>query len=67
MGAAKARVEIELEDLNNKIEKLYKFSKTTNFEKLPTVQQALLTSQHSIMLSYAEILSLRLQHWEEVK
>lgn len=63
---AKQRVELELEDLNEKRQKLSAFFATPIFARLGSTSAKLLRMQADAMSLYANILSLRLSTWEEV-
>ena len=65
MTTAKERVELELKELEERLDKLKTFVLSESFSKLSTVQQVLLTSQVSIMTSYANCLHRRLEFWED--
>lgn len=62
---AKARVEIELEELDTKAQKLMDFMGKEAFNKLSLVQRILLDKQYQAMSMYASILQTRLRHWDE--
>lgn len=62
---AKARVEIELEELDTKAQKLMDFMGKEAFNKLPLVQRILLDKQYQAMSMYASILKTRLRHWDD--
>ena len=62
-NSAKERVEIELKELEIRLNKLGNFLNTPNFDQLSITQKSLLQAQHSIMLSYTVLLKLRLLHW----
>ena len=62
---AKERVEIELNDLKEKITKLNTFRFSVNFSNISDLQQELLKEQVYYMEKYADILIKRLVHWED--
>ena len=59
------RVEIELEELSTKLEKLSKFMITKAFDELPPEQRVLMNAQASIMATYKDILTMRLKKWTQ--
>lgn len=60
----KQRVEIELDELNTKINSLDNFKNNkTAFSKLPKAQQELLQQQYFVMENYKKILEKRLSIW----
>ncbi len=63
MNDAKARVEIELKELSERLDKLNAFYMTDNFKGLKAEQQELLTEQIMVMTRYKEILTKRLANW----
>lgn len=62
---AKERVEIELAELLERKEKLFKFVGTSKYATLSIKSKKLLFKQYSIMLDYIDILQERLKIWEE--
>lgn len=64
-NTAKARVEIELEDLELKANKLNDFMGKEAFNSLSLTQRILLGQQYQAMRMYASILNTRLRHWED--
>lgn len=65
MTTAKERVEIELNELEERRSKLKRFVLSEPFSKLSTTQQMLLMSQIDIMTSYVNCLHRRLKFWED--
>ena len=65
MTTAKERVELELNELEERRSKLKRFVLSEHFSKLSNVQQMLLMSQIDIMTSYANCLHRRLKFWED--
>ena len=63
MTTAKERVELELNELEERLGKLKTFVLSKPFSKLSTVQQMLLMSQIDIMTLYANYLHRRLKFW----
>ena len=63
-NTAKARVQIELEELNAKMTKLTAFIQSGKAEKLSRVSYELLCLQLTTMRTYASILSKRLEYWD---
>lgn len=64
-NTAKARVEIELEELETKAQKLMDFMGKEAFNKLPLIQRILLDKQYQAMSMYASILKTRLRYWDD--
>lgn len=64
-NTAKARVEIEFEDLNLKMEKLVAFLASPKADALSRVSYELLCLQLTTMKTYASILSKRLHYWDD--
>lgn len=64
MTTAKERVELELKELEERLNKLKTFVLSETFSKLSTTQQMLLMSQIDIMTSYVNCLHRRLKFWE---
>lgn len=64
-NTAKARVEIELEELETKAQKLMDFMGKEAFNNLSLVQRILLDEQYQAMSMYASILKTRLRHWDD--
>ena len=60
----RARLEIELEDLQTKLTKLGDFTISLAYESLPAVQQGLMLAQYGVMKAYADILEQRLKKWD---
>ena len=54
------RLEVEQSELSNKIIKLLQFFDTEVFENLNNTDQSLLTTQYSAMVTYSDLLRLRL-------
>lgn len=65
MTTAKERVELELNELEERRSKLKTFVLSEPFSKLSTTQQMLLMSQIDIMASYVNCLHRRLKFWED--
>lgn len=65
MTTAKERVELELNELEERLSKLKTFVLSEMFSKLSTTQQMLLMSQIDIMTSYTNCLHRRLKFWED--
>ena len=65
MTTAKERVELELKELEERLEKLKAFVLMKAFANLSNVQQMLLMSQIDIMTSYVNCLHRRLKFWED--
>lgn len=65
MTTAKERVELELNELEERLSKLKTFVLNETFSKLSTTQQMLLMSQIDIMTSYVNCLHRRLKFWED--
>ena len=65
MTTTKERVELELNELEERLNKLKTFVLNKTFSKLSTTQQMLLMSQIDIMTSYANCLHRRLKLWED--
>lgn len=65
MTTAKERVELELNELEERLGKLKTFVLSEPFPKLSSVQQMLLMSQIDIMTSYTNCLHRRLKFWED--
>lgn len=65
MTTAKERVELELNELEERRSKLKTFVLSEPFSKLSTTQQMLLMSQIDIMTSYVNCLHRRLKFWED--
>lgn len=63
----KQRVEVELQELTDKSERLFSFLQSDNFINLPEVMQGLLNAQYNTMAAYTSILALRLELWEDTK
>lgn len=63
---AKQRVELELEELNEKREKLMAFVTSPSYQHLGSTAAKLLMMQQDAMSLYANILSLRLQTWTDI-
>lgn len=59
------RVEVELFDLNIKIEKLEAFLLTEKYRSLSVVSSTLLIMQLHAMRDYRKCLEMRLQNWED--
>ena len=53
-------LEVEQSELSNKIIKLLQFFDTDIFESLNSTDQSLLTTQYSAMVTYSDLLRLRL-------
>lgn len=62
---AKGRVELELEELNDKITKCAAFNKSEKFKTLNADMQLLLEEQLDHMQHYAEYLKDRLEVWDK--
>lgn len=62
---AKSRVENELKDLCEKMDRLAVFMKSAAFERLSLEQRLLLGIQFQTMQTYASILQKRLECWED--
>lgn len=60
MSDFKTRLQAEQSELQEKLEKLYSFIATENFEKIEDVQQALLKTQSQAMETYLTCLDQRL-------
>ncbi len=54
------RLEVEQSELSNKVIKLLQFFDTDIFENLNSTDQSLLTTQYSAMVTYSDLLRLRL-------
>lgn len=54
------RLQTEMSELDDKIEKLSEFLLSDNFMKIDSVQQTLLRIQHSAMITYRHCLNERL-------
>lgn len=65
--SAKDRVEIELGELNYKIDKLKDFISSENFNKLTFQMQRLLREQQTYMEGYSAVLRLRLKIWDKTQ
>ena len=63
---AKQRVELELEALNEKREKLIAFIASPSYQRLGFTAAKLLMMQQDAMSLYANILSLRLKTWSDI-
>ena len=63
-GEIRNRVKIELQELENKLNKLIEFISSEKFEELSKRQQELLIEQRFCMSLYAMILKNRLIVWE---
>ena len=63
-GEIRNRVKIELQELENKLNKLIEFISSEKFEELSKRQQELLIEQRFCMSLYAIILKNRLIVWE---
>lgn len=63
---AKQRVELELEELNEKREKLMAFIASSSYQRLGFTAAKLLMMQQDAMSLYANILSLRLKTWSDI-
>ena len=63
---AKQRVELELEALNEKREKLVAFIASPSYQRLGFTAAKLLMMQQDAMSLYANILSLRLKTWSDI-
>ena len=61
----KERVREEREALTDRIKKLDAFIQSDAFDSLSLRTQALLHTQYSTMMSYASVLLLRLENWED--
>lgn len=64
-NTARARVEIELEELNEKMRKLGNFLESDKTQSLSRVSYELLCVQLQTMKTYASILEKRLFYWDE--
>lgn len=62
---AKARVKEELDELRERMYKLYKFAHSDKIHKLSWNAAGLLQAQMCIMDAYADILEARLDCWNE--
>ena len=62
---AKARVEEELDELRERMNKLYKFAYSDKIHKLSWNAAGLLQAQIYIMDAYADILIARLNCWNK--
>lgn len=60
MSNWKERVEVEAKELLDKANKLYKFIESDLSDGLSDFEYSLLTTQYNVMLSYYNILQLRL-------
>lgn len=63
MELHQARVIMELEQLDDRVEKLFHFRQGERYHLLPQQEQELLTSQLNVMEELARILAARLQLW----
>ena len=61
---AKQRVELELKELDERVEKLYKFVYTTDLD-LNSAEIVLLTEQLDAMNKYGRMLRARLSIWRD--
>ena len=59
------RMNIELKDLTDKLDKLFKFFPTEAYNSLPTFEKQLLKAQYGAMLSYNNILATCIRVSEE--
>ena len=64
MDGAKIRVEVELQELSNRLNSLIKFMTTDNFKSLNADSRRLLAKQANVMSEYETILKQRLAVWE---
>ena len=64
MDGAKIRVEVELQELSNRLNSLIKFMTTDNFKSLNADSRKLLAKQANVMSEYETILKQRLAVWE---
>jgi hypothetical protein len=62
--SAKERVQQELDELEEKLDKLNAFIGNEKFEGLSVDRRQLLISQSIVMETYAHILRLRLRIWD---
>jgi hypothetical protein len=65
MDDAKKRVELELEELGEKISKLVKFMCSDKFPSLSEEMRYLMRDQIRTMMDYANILRNRLSIWDK--
>lgn len=63
MDAAKIRVEVELQELSSRINRLFKFAASDKFKQLDKDQRKLLVKQLAIMTQYESVLKERLDIW----
>ena len=64
MDGAKIRVEVELQELSNRLNSLIKFMTTDDFKSLNVDSRKLLAKQANVMSEYETILKQRLTMWE---
>lgn len=62
---AKERVEVELAELIERKDKLFRYLDIDKFKFLSHTQRDLLCRQYNIMIEYIEILEERLKNWED--
>ena len=60
------RVVLEKQELDNKIDKLYVFIKSEKYKELDLIDQQLLATQFSLMLSYSATLSRRIETFQPI-
>lgn len=61
---AKERVEQEISELNQKLNKIEHFFTSDQWEQIGPVQQELIQTQHHIMILCLNILETRIKFWD---
>lgn len=61
---AKERVEQEISELNQKLNKIERFFSSDQWEQIDPIQQELIQTQHHIMILLLNILETRIKFWD---